>query len=67
MMLCPKCGNKSKVLWVRFKKDFTIRSRECTNCKHKFSTKEMESDGWDYKSVVDKMYNELREVKRKGK
>lgn len=46
-----------------FKKDFTIRYRQCPKCKKKFKTIEQVAHGWDYKAICKKIKDELREVK----
>ena len=64
-MLCPSCNSKSHVLSTAFKKGFTIRYRQCNNekCSKKFTTREELSDGMNYKGIVKKMKELLREVK----
>ena len=64
-MNCPKCRSRSTVNNNIYKKDFTIRYRVCTNkdCRHKFKTIEQIATGWDYRNIVKKMKDMLREVK----
>ena len=59
---CPKCGGKTRIIWVRHKKEFTVRSRECVKCGYRFITKEALEDYWDYKQILLNIYNELNEV-----
>lgn len=62
-MLCPKCNSKSRVLNTVFKKQFTTRYRQCNKCKLKFSTKEEYSDGINYRGMIKKIKELVKEVK----
>lgn len=41
MIYCPKCNSKTIVLDSRKTLEHTRRRRECENCKHRFTTKEV--------------------------
>jgi len=64
-LLCPICNSKSHILNTAFKKGFTIRYRQCNNetCNRHFSTKEILSDGVDYKGTLKKIKDLLKDVK----
>ena len=64
-MQCPKCGSNTFVIRTVDKIAFTFRRRECKNrrCRHRFNTKEMLSDDWNYKAIVDDIWEILRSVK----
>jgi ribosomal protein L37E len=62
-MMCNKCGKKSYVTKTFFKKDFTIRYRQCSKCGNKFKTKEQISYGWDDRAVLRKVKELVKDVK----
>jgi transcriptional regulator NrdR family protein len=63
-MYCPKCGHhKTSVNNVIVKDDFTKRYRRCNKCGFKFKTSERSESDWDYKNIVLKIKDMLREVK----
>lgn len=62
-MKCPKCGSKSRVLNTTYKREFTTRYRECHKCKRKFTTRETLSDGLNYKAMLKKIKEMVKEVK----
>jgi len=62
-MLCPDCNAKSHILNTAFKKGFTIRYRQCNKCEKHFTTREELSQGIDYKGLVKKMKDLLKDVK----
>ena len=62
-MKCPKCKGKTYVTKTFFKDNKTIRYRKCSECKHTFQSTEMETSGWEYKNIVNKIKEILREVK----
>ena len=66
-MRCPRCGSDTSVIRTHDKITYTFRRRMCKNkkCKWRFNTKEMRSDGWNYKAVVDDIWDELKKVKMK--
>ena len=66
-MKCPKCGSKTRIIWVRHKKDFTVRSRECVKCGYRFVTKEATEDYWDYKNILYNIYKNLDEIFKHAK
>ena len=43
-MTCPVCGGQTKVTESRRYTDTIRRRRECLNCHHRFTTKEIEVD-----------------------
>ena len=43
-MTCPKCGGATFVKDSRTDEDQTRRRRECAECKHRFSTVEIDAD-----------------------
>lgn len=61
-MICPKCGNKTKVIDTRFNVDEneTYRRRLCTNheCSHRFYTTEF--DVSDNDSFKDRWKNSIK-------
>ena len=61
-MRCPKCGGKTKTIWIRHKKEFTVRSRECIKCGYKFNTKEALADHWNYKQICYNIWKELKGI-----
>lgn len=63
-MLCPKCGSKSRVMWVSDKKHFTARRRKCLNkkCKFVFNTSENVSQGIDYRGIVKEIIELVKGV-----
>lgn len=66
-MKCPKCNyNKTKTEWVKDKGDFTSRSRICPKCNFKFQTKEMTSDGWNYKKRYEGLKNTIKRIIEKS-
>ena len=62
-MLCDDCGSKSHILNTVFKKEFTIRYRQCNKCSKKFTTTESLSTGVDYKGTLKKIKELLKEIK----
>jgi len=61
--MCPKCGyRKTRTKWVRNKKQFTIRSRECPKCSNVFTTKEMSEDGWNWKKRYESLKKSIQNV-----
>ena len=62
-MRCPKCGGKSRVLNTTEKREFTTRYRECNKCHKKFSSRETYSDGINYKGLLKKIKELVKEVK----
>jgi len=63
---CPKCKyNKTRTSWVKDKGDFTLRARLCPICDNKFQTKEMTSNGWNYKVKYNNLIKELKKCIRK--
>lgn len=61
---CPKCNTKSRVTRTIFKRDFTMRYRQCNNkkCGYKFKTMEQIAGDWHYKTIVKKIKDLVREV-----
>lgn len=43
-MTCPICGGETHIINSRPSEDSVRRRRECTECKHRFSTVEIDSD-----------------------
>lgn len=43
-MICPICGEKTKVIDSRSECDCVKRRRECLGCGYRFSTEEIEVD-----------------------
>ncbi len=41
-MKCNRCEGSTKVVDTRYRNGMVIRRRECTACKHRYSTKEIE-------------------------
>jgi transcriptional regulator NrdR family protein len=54
-MTCPECGEKTKVIDSRSHEDSKIRRRECSVCRYRFSTVEIDED----------YYNELKPINKK--
>lgn len=48
-----------------FKREFTVRYRQCLNkqCRYRFKTKEMLEDEWNYKIIVYRLKDMLRDIK----
>lgn len=55
-MNCPICGYETRVIDSRPDEDSTRRRRECTECKHRFSTVEIDTDY--YKKLKGNRNNE---------
>ena len=53
-MNCPHCGGETKVVDSRPNEDSTRRRRECLECKHRFSTVEIDADYYETLKPVDK-------------
>jgi hypothetical protein len=64
-IICPKCGNNTRIIKTIDKKNFVVRYRKCTNkrCNNKFNTKEITFTEWNYKRTLEKIKDILREVK----
>jgi len=64
-MNCPKCGSRSHITKTFDKRDKVIRNRRCNDkeCKFKFTTTELISYGWEYRSIVKKVKELVRDVK----
>jgi len=62
---CPSCGSRTYVSQTFDKRDKIFRVRKCSNkkCKRTFKTTEMESYGWQYKNIVKKIKELVRDVK----
>ena len=43
-MTCPKCGEKTRVIDCAADEDSVWRRRECTCCKYRFNTLEIDED-----------------------
>ena len=56
-MTCPICGGETKVIDSRSEPDCVHRKRVCVECKHSFTTSEIEDD----------LPNDLRRLKSKEK
>ena len=56
-MICPKCGNKTKVIDSRQCRNLLEirRRRKCLSCKHRFTTRECAED--DNKTDDKKVYS----------
>lgn len=61
-MKCPVCHSKSHVIKVSVKEGFVWRLRRCNSCGHKFETKEMLKDGWDWKSIHKNFLKDLKKL-----
>lgn len=62
-MRCPKCNSKDiQVKRTIKKKRFNIRYRVCNKCTYKFKTKEIYSDGWDYRKIVQNIKKMLEDI-----
>jgi len=61
-MICPKCGSKTFVKNVREKKDFIWRLRECKKCGYRFETKEIYSDGWNWKRMYENLEGKIEKL-----
>ena len=61
---CPKCSSKTLVDKTIYKRDFTIRYRKCLNkkCGLRFKSIEQVSKGWDYKKIVMKIKELVKDV-----
>ena len=46
-MTCVYCGGKTRVIDSRSGEDSTRRRRECEQCKHRFSTVEVDADYYE--------------------
>lgn len=46
-MTCPYCGEKTRVVDSRTQEDSKYRRRECVECKHRFSTVEIDADYYE--------------------
>lgn len=53
-MNCPHCGCDTRVIDSRPNEDSIYRRRECENCKHRFSTVEIDADYYETLKPVDK-------------
>lgn len=64
-MDCPKCGARTYVNQTFNKKYKVTRIRKCSNkkCNKSFKTVEMESTGWEYKAIVNKIKLLIKDVK----
>lgn len=63
-MNCIKCGEKSKVINVARDVDQVIRLRECTVCKTRFYTSEIDLDYNDGRTAINQLRNYTRHIKR---
>lgn len=43
-MICPICSSKTRIVDSRKRGDCVIRRRECTSCKFRFTTIEIDMD-----------------------
>ena len=64
-MNCIKCGEKSKVINVARDVDQVIRLRECTVCKTRFYTSEIDLDFNDGRTTINQIRNYTR-IKNRG-
>lgn len=62
-MKCPKCNGRAIVKKTIDKKHFSIRYRTCKRCGYRFKTKEMATDDWDYKVIVEKIIKVLEGIR----
>lgn len=46
-MTCPICGGKTHMVDTRPTEDSVKRRRECVECKHRFSTVEIDADYYE--------------------
>lgn len=46
-MTCPICGGQTLIKDSRPDEDHVKRRRECTECKHRFSTVEIDKDYYE--------------------
>lgn len=53
-MNCPHCGGETHVVDSRPNEDSTRRRRECIECKHRFSTVEIDADYYETLKPIDK-------------
>ena len=53
-MNCPKCGAVARVYDSRPFDDHTWRRRKCVECKHKFTTVEIDGDYYAEMKPIDK-------------
>lgn len=53
-MNCPHCGGETHVVDSRPNEDSTRRRRECVECKHRFSTVEIDADYYETLKPIDK-------------
>jgi len=61
-MRCPECGSKSKVINFNYKKNMTVRYRECYKCKNKFTTKEVYEDEVNYRREYKNLKQKLKKL-----
>jgi len=64
-MQCPKCYAKTYVSNSIDKRHFVKRYRVCSNkrCNFRFTTTELIASDWNYRNIVVKMLDLLRDVK----
>ena len=53
-MNCPKCYGETHVVDSRPNEDSVRRRRECVECKHRFSTVEIDADYYEALKPIDK-------------
>ena len=54
-MNCPNCGGDTCVVDSRRNADSIKRRRRCLKCKYSFATLEVNADGFDMLTKIDKM------------
>lgn len=62
-MICFKCGNESKVLITAKEGNRVYRQRECTGCRRKWYTAEIENSDPE----LSKKVHRIRDEKKKRK
>jgi DNA-directed RNA polymerase subunit M/transcription elongation factor TFIIS len=62
-MRCPKCKGYMRVTRTINKTGKVFRYRKCNKCGYSIKTTEIESYGWNYKSIVDEIKRIVDEVK----
>lgn len=53
-MTCPFCNGRTHVIDSRHTEDSKFRRRECLDCKHRFSTYEIDADYYETLKPIDK-------------
>lgn len=66
-MICPKCGDKAKVVDSRQINEYRIRRNQCKSCRHLFYSREQLIPWIDGMKLMDIYAEQRKEVRTDGK